>query len=226
MTILCVSDHRDPLVYSSLIKERFGKVDVVLGAGDLLLEYYGFIVSSLNRPLFFVFGNHNLAKIGDYRQKYSSTLHDTNAVGPYIKPSYGSTYIGGKFGSVGGLLIAGLGGCRRYNSGINQFTEFQMFRRMLRLVPKLLFNRLRYGRYVDILLTHAPPWDIGDLPDTCHRGFKVFLLFMRWFRPAYLIHGHVHLYDLNAKRVSKFACTTVINVFNHYVFEYEVPHGT
>ena len=37
MKILCVSDQIDPLVYSSLAKERFASVDAILCAGDLTL---------------------------------------------------------------------------------------------------------------------------------------------------------------------------------------------
>ena len=60
MKILCVADHRSPLVYSTGIKERFKDVSFILGAGDLPMDYYGYIVSSLNKRLYFVFGNHNL----------------------------------------------------------------------------------------------------------------------------------------------------------------------
>ncbi len=60
MRLLCIADHVDPLIYSTGLKERYGKVDLVLSAGDLALAYYDFIVSCLNRPLFFVFGNHHL----------------------------------------------------------------------------------------------------------------------------------------------------------------------
>ncbi|TFH04381.1 MAG: metallophosphoesterase, partial [Spirochaetales bacterium] len=60
MRILCVADHIDPLVYSAGIKNRFRDIDLVLGAGDLPMEYLGFISASLNKPIFFVFGNHHL----------------------------------------------------------------------------------------------------------------------------------------------------------------------
>lgn len=60
MKILCISDQIDPLVYSSAIKERFADIDVILSAGDLPMEYVDFVVSSLNKPAFFIFGNHNL----------------------------------------------------------------------------------------------------------------------------------------------------------------------
>ncbi len=221
MKILCISDSRDPLIYSPQIKSRFKDIDIVLAAGDLDLDYYGFIVSSLNKPLLFVFGNHNLSKIHQFRREYSSDFP------PDIHPhtgeytSYGSTYIGGKATRVGGLIIAGLGGSMRYNDGQNQFTETGMFIRSLRLMPKLLFYRIVHGRFLDILLTHAPPRGIQDADDLPHRGFKVFLWFMRTFKPRYLIHGHVHLYDINAKRVTLYSRTQVVNAYEHIVIDTE-----
>ena len=66
MRLLCIADHVDPLIYSTGLKERYGKVDLVLSAGDLTLGYYDFIVSTLNRPLYFVFGNHHLEQRGHF----------------------------------------------------------------------------------------------------------------------------------------------------------------
>ena len=68
MKILCVSDQIDPLVYSINIKERYQDVDLVISAGDLPMEYLEFIVSSLNKPLLFVFGNHNLNALPYYHK--------------------------------------------------------------------------------------------------------------------------------------------------------------
>ena len=66
MKILCISDQIDPLVYSGSIKERFKDIDLVLCAGDLAMEYVDFIVTSLNKPTYFIFGNHNLKEFCYY----------------------------------------------------------------------------------------------------------------------------------------------------------------
>jgi hypothetical protein len=42
---------------------------------------------------------------------------------------------------------------------------------------------------------------------------------MRTFRPRYLVHGHVHLYDRNAAREARYADTTVLNAYDHAVIE-------
>ncbi len=219
MKILCVSDHVDPLVYSPNVRERFGDVDLVLSAGDLPMEYLGFIASSLNKPVVFVFGNHNLKKLSLFRHG-----HVWDGRKPESTPFenyFGATYVGGKLRRINDLLIAGLGGSMYYNGGENQFTEFQMTLKVLRMVPRLLLNRILYGRYLDVLLTHAAPRGIHDRPDPCHLGFRCFRWFMRTFKPRYLLHGHIHLYDQNAPRVTRYYRTDVINVYDHYLLQYE-----
>lgn len=223
MRILCVADQVDPLVYSAAVKERFKDVEMVLSAGDLPMEYLGFIASSLNKPILFVFGNHNLKHLPLFRKRAADeardVLHDQAVNESIFRNYFGSTYIGFKARRQNKLLFAGLGGCKRYNNGENQFTETEMIFRILRMAPRLLFNRIFFGRYVDILLAHAAPQGINDQPDPTHTGFKAFLWFMDTFKPRYLIHGHIHLYDLNARRVAHYKQTTIINVFGHYVLD-------
>lgn len=218
MKILCVSDQIDPLVYTNSIKQRFGDADLVLSAGDLPPDYLDFIVSSLNKPLFFVFGNHHLEDIRHYIRdsyRYYETDNEEKLWGS------GAVHIHGTVKRENGILIAGLGGCMKYNKGENQFTENGMLFEMLKMLPKLFFNRIFRGRYLDILLTHAAPLGIHDKKDKCHKGFKCFLMFMRRFRPKYLIHGHIHLYDLSEARITKYRETMVINAYSHFMLDTE-----
>ncbi|TVR57974.1 MAG: metallophosphoesterase [Spirochaetaceae bacterium] len=221
MKILCVADHVDPIVYSAAIKQRFADVELVLSAGDLPMEYLSFIASGLNKLVIFVFGNHNLKALRIYRPDRSDPVagaaHGLNQ--PFLGNAYGATYIGGKVLRTHGLLIAGLGGSIRYNNGENQFTESQMYRKIVRMVPRFVWNRIVHGRFVDIVLTHSAPRGINDRDDPCHTGFKAFLWLMKVFKPRYLLHGHVHLYDLNAVRIARYRETTVINVYDHYILE-------
>ena len=209
MKILCIADQIDPLVYNSAIKTRYHDVDMVLSAGDLPLDYLDFVVSSLNCPLLFVYGNHHLEKYHSFRKKYSGGS------------AWGITHAGSSIRREKGLLIAGLGGSMMYNKGTNQYTEGQMRLEICKLFPRLLFNRIFRGRWVDILLTHAAPLGIHDKNDPCHRGFKCFLWFMRFFKPRYLIHGHIHLYDLSELRTTQYNNTLVINAFGQYIINME-----
>ena len=221
LNILCISDHIDPLVYSYSIRDRFADVDLILSSGDLPFNYYDYIVSNLNRPLFFVFGNHNLDRIGFFQRRYQDyTIMGQQVLGRQYGNG-GATYVGGKVVRSMGLLIAGLGGSMWYNGGRNQYTDTGMFFSMLRLMPRLVWNKAVHGRFLDVLVTHAPPYRVGDLPDRCHTGFKALRWFLRTFRPSFLVHGHVHLYELNARRVRTYADTVVINAYSHYLLRME-----
>jgi Icc-related predicted phosphoesterase len=202
MKILCVSDQLDPLIYTNTIKQRYADVDIILSAGDLPMDYLDFIISTLNKPLYFVLGNH----------------HNNSEGGPEIQYS-GAISVETKVRCEDGLIIAGLGGSMRYNKGENQYSDFDMYFRVLKLLPALLFNRVFRGRFLDVLLTHAAPLEIHDKQDRCHMGFKSFLWFMRIFKPKYLIHGHIHLYDFSEVRTTKYFGTTVINAFSHYLID-------
>ena len=73
---------------------------------------------------------------------------------------------------------------------------------------------VRYGIHVPVTLA---PSGIHDKKDRCHQGFKAFLWFIRTFKPKYMVHGHIHLYDLSDTRQSLWMGTSVINAYSHYV---------
>jgi Icc-related predicted phosphoesterase len=219
MKILCISDHLDPLVYTASIKERFKDIDLILSAGDLPQDYLEFVVTTLNKPLLSVYGNHNLEGFQYLKRGADFPIQRFVEIDKAYRS--GAAHIGSRVKVEKKLIFAGLGGSMRYNNGENQYTDFQMRLEIIRLIPRLLFNRLVHGRFVDILLTHAPPFGIHDKPDICHRGFKAFLWFMRSFKPKYLVHGHIHLYDLSDVRVTKYFDTVIINAYGHYIIDTE-----
>jgi uncharacterized protein len=216
MRILCVSDQVDPLVYSPRMRERFRDVDLVLSAGDLPPEYLGFITSMLNKDLVYVMGNHDL---GELEARGVSRWID--AAPDSVDASTGATDAGFRIRRMEGLIILGLPGSMLYNNGPNQYSEFSMSLRIALLAPRLFLNKLLRGRAVDLVLTHASPQGIHDREDRCHRGFKCFLWLMRAFKPRWLVHGHIHLYDLADVRISRYHETTVINAFGHWLLDTE-----
>lgn len=236
MKILCVSDQIDPLVYSTGAKQRFSDIDLVLCAGDLPSDYIDFIVSTLNRQTYFIFGNHNLSEFGFYHKQkrtgpdYSTLTDESNFA---LRGGNGAVYAGFKVlkdkkfpikkpdGKKRPLLIAGASGSIRYNNGLNQYTDRQMLIKLLLLVPRLILNKIRYGTYLDIFLTHASPRHIHDKEDPCHKGFECFNWFIKKFQPTFLVHGHIHLYDMNTPRITKVGGTTVVNAYSHTILTLE-----
>ena len=215
MKILALSDQVVEHLYSPLIKERFGDVDLVVGCGDLPNYYLDYVVSMLNVPLTHVPGNHDLPATSNSDQG--------------LECSGGPRWLANIDGMVvkeGGLLLAGLGGSIRYRpDGIHQYTQAQMAGRVLGLAPRLYWNRLRHGRFLDILVTHAPPRGIHDAEDPAHVGFEVFNRFIAHFRPRYLLHGHSHVYRRCENTTTQAGPTTIINVYPYRVIEVDTTHG-
>ena len=220
MKILCISDQIDPLIYTPTIKQRYNDVDIILSAGDLPMDYLDFVASILNKPLFFVFGNHHIGDYQYYKTGFTESELSGNENGNCCEiHSSGGIYVSGKVKREEGFIVAGFGGSMRYNKGENQFSDFQMYLMILKLIPSLIFNRIFHGRFLDILLTHASPRGIHDKEDKCHQGFRGFLWFMRVFKPRYLVHGHIHLYDLSEVRTTRYCDTMVINAYSHYIID-------
>ena len=228
MKILCVSDQIDPLVYSNAIKERFSDIEIVFCAGDLPMEYIDFIVSSLNVPTYFVFGNHNLKEFPLYHpREVDDTKNPYNQNKFSMNYGQGAIYAGFKMITIKKskkskpLLIAGISGSIKYNSGLCQYTDFYMNLKLLKMIPKLIFNKIIYGRFLDIFLTHSPPRHLNDKEDPCHKGFSCFRWFLKKFKPKYMIHGHIHLYDIQTPRITKYYETEIINVYSHYILNFQ-----
>jgi Icc-related predicted phosphoesterase len=158
----------------------------VLGCGDLPFDYLEYLVSRLDVPLLFVPGNHD-PSLEPPDTTWTPMRAEPSAPGPE-----GCTNIDGRVVEAQGWRIAGLGGSVRYKEGPNQYTQGQMSRRALRLDLALRLRRVRRGRKLDILVTHAPPFGAAEAKDEAHVGFTAFLRLIKNFHPALAVHGHVH----------------------------------
>ena len=209
MRILTVSDKVEPVLYGPYIRERVGQVDLILACGDLPYYYLEYIVGLLDVPLFYVHGNHDKV-----------VAPNVNGVPSADDTVSWATNLHARTIEHQGLLLAGLEGCRRYSPDRPfQYSESEMRFHATRLGLKLLPNKLRRGRYVDILITHAPPRGIHDDEDLPHQGFESYLSFMRAYRPLLMIHGHQHVYNRNLATETVFEGTRVLNTYGYRVIE-------
>jgi Icc-related predicted phosphoesterase len=200
--ILSVSDKVIPFIYSPTVKEKFGQVDLVIGCGDLPYYYQEYIISCLDVPLFFVRGNHD-PEI-EYREHQSSTQ------------PLGGINLHGKTERYKGLTFAGIEGCIRYKrDGVFLYTQREMWGHVFSLIPGLILSKIRTGRFLDIFVTHAPPWGIHDKDDLPHQGVKAFRWLLEVFKPEFHFHGHVHLYRSDTIRETLFHNTRVINTYGY-----------
>ncbi len=201
MQVLAVSDIVNETLHSPAVRQVACGVEMVLACGDLPSDYLEYIVSMLDVPLFYVMGNHGTS-------------------GSEKEEPEGAQNIDGHVVEYKGILVAGLEGSMRYNNKPRyQYTENEMRAKIARMSPALMMNRARYGRYLDVLITHAPPFGIHDGTDLPHRGFKSFLWFIKHYQPRYLIHGHMHLYDNRTETTTLLGTTIVVNTYGFKILD-------
>jgi Icc-related predicted phosphoesterase len=210
MNILVVSDWEEQLIYSEKMKYRMNDIDLVISCGDLSFSYLDFIMSELNKPVFYVVGNHLSDKYYKRNMENKAILQVPACFNNLHLKSYTLNK---------NLLIAGFEGSGWYNGGPFQYQQWEVFVYLIKLFPKLIYNKLKYGRFLDIFVTHAPLYHVGDLTDLCHRGLKGFNWFLRLFKPKYHLHGHIHIHDINQSREKDYHGTKVINCSGFYKLE-------
>jgi Icc-related predicted phosphoesterase len=186
--VLAVSDEVDEALAADPGPVR--TAELILACGDLPFDYLDTLMNALDVPLVFVPGNHD-PDVSGYR---TSRAGLTLRAGLPVRAPWpdGSVNADGRVIDVAGLRVAGLGGCRRYSAGPNQYTDAQFSRRAARLRAAARWRGLRDHRKVDVLITHAPPRGVGDEDDPAHRGFGALHGLVGALRPAVLLHGHTH----------------------------------
>ena len=208
MRILTVSDSVEKsFLKEHLLRKKCDGVRLILACGDLPSYYLEYLLNSLNVPLYYVPGNHD------------EELHLKKK--PFAS---GCESIDERVIAVKGWLFGGLGGAFHYRNGKYLYTEKQMQRKVRRMIPRMALNKIKYKRYLDILITHAPPFGIHDDKTLAHRGFKEFLKFMKRYRPAYLIHGHTAPDAENEMATSHYLSTRIMNTNNYRILD--IDHGS
>ncbi|MEI3265814.1 metallophosphoesterase [Frisingicoccus sp.] len=196
MKVLAISDVESPYYWDYFEQKKLDDIDLILACGDLDPEYLSFLATFSHGPLLYVHGNHD-AKYADI-------------------PPEGCICVDNKIYVYQGIRIFGLGGSMHYCPGEYQYTEWEMKKRILRM--KLSIVR-HHG--FDILMTHAPAYQLGDGEDLPHQGFQIFRTLLDEYRPRYFVHGHVHPnYNLFAKRQMEYGETKIYNAYERFVFEY------
>lgn len=205
MKILAVSDQVVERVYTLANNGHFKGIDLILGCGDLPYTYLEYLLTVLNRPLFYVPGNHD----PDFNPRDERSKADGGSNLDLETVVYNQT------------LIGGFGGSIRYRpDGTNQYTQSEAFRRAYQMIPQLLINRIKYRRALDILISHSPPMGIHDDNDQAHHGLKALNWLLRVAKPRYLFHGHTHFYRNNiAEFDTIIEETRIINVYPYKVID-------
>ena len=205
MKILTISDEVIERLYSLCSNGHFDDVELIIGCGDLPYPYLEHIVSTLNVPLLYVPGNHD-----PIHQEYDPKTY-----------AEGGMNLDLNFTRVKTFLVAGFGGCILYRpNGTNQYSQTSAYFRAFKMLPRLLLNRIQYGRALDILITHSPPFGIHDEDTQAHQGLKAINWLIQIAKPRYHFHGHVHFYrrNLDASETDVKG-TKIVNVYPYKVLD-------
>ena len=196
MKILVLADEADKALWDYLDRSLLEGIDLVLSCGDLPAEYLSFLTCFTHAPILYVHGNHD----SGYEKK----------------PPEGCECVEDRIVTVNGLRVLGLGGSMKYRPAPHMYKEKEMAARARRLWWQLWRNK-----GFDILLTHAPARGVGDQEDLPHRGFETFNRLMDKYRPALMVHGHVHpqYAALDFKRERTYGDTRVINGYKRWIIE-------
>lgn len=213
MRILALADSVSPVIYSENFPGNLAPFDHVLAAGDVPGHVLEFVADKLTFPPVYVFGNH----ANEYVRHRGQVEGE-----PALEQPGGCINAHRRIVHRDGLIIVGFEGSARYRPGPHQYTESQYATMLAAMAPRLAWNRWRYGRAADILLTHAPPLGPHAGEDWPHRGIPAFNQFHRLWRPRLHVHGHVHLVGANAPReyVSPEG-VRVVNAFEFTLLELE-----
>jgi uncharacterized protein len=204
MKILTVSDKIEKSFFKEhLLKKKGRNIDLILACGDLPPYYLEYLLNVLNVPLFYVPGNH-----------YESPQNLLAKEKPFAS---GCRNLHCKIIEHKGLLIGGFGGSMRYKKGRYLFSEAQIRRKVTGMAHRLLLNKKKFGRYIDILITHSPPFGIHDESDLPHQGFRALLEFIETYKPAYFVHGHTM--PKNGQHITRYQSTTILNTNNWWIWD-------
>ena len=205
MRILAVSDQVVDRVYTLASTGQFHDVDFILSCGDLPYAYLEYLLTVLNKPMYYVPGNHD---------------PEHNPRNP-ITQTEGASNLDLKLVREKNRLIGGFGGSIRYRpDGVNQYTQGEAYARAYRLLPGLLLNRIKHGRALDILISHSPPFGIHDEETQAHTGLRALNWLLRVAKPRFHFHGHTHFFRRNLSEWETIVGPTkVVNVFPYKVIE-------
>ena len=201
LKVLSVSDRIDSSLLDIDTYEEFKDVDLILSCGDLPYYHIENLFQLYEVPVLYVRGNH------DPRVEYGKS-------GPLYGPR-GAIDLHNRIVVMNDLIFAGFEGSLPYKEGPFLHSQSDMWRYVLGMVPRLLWNKLRYGRFLDVVLTHTPPRGIHDQETNVHGGYHAFRWLIKYFKPAYFFHGHIHVYTEDEIIETVVGKTKVINTYGH-----------
>jgi uncharacterized protein len=198
--ILAASDEHDPTLDFAPNRTALGRLDLVIGCGDLGPDQLGFLGDAFTAPLLFVRGNHD---------------H-----GPWPEPSQlPIPFAGLDDRSLPGTTIVGLPWPADEEAPARR-DESAAWRQVLRTLKLRLIAPSARPWFV---VSHAPPKGAGDSPeDPYHVGFAAYRAVLDRLQPRLWLHGHTTRATSQTWRVEH-GPTTLLNVTGSVLIELQPP---
>ena len=206
MKILLISDKVIEHIYSATIADRFSDVDCIISCGDLPNYYLEFIVSMLNKPLFYVMGNHN----------NSSMYAEAGKVSGYPE---GCINLNDRIIEFKNVILMGLEGSMKYSGGAFQYTEMQMAWKINRLKPRLLLNKLFKKNTLIFLSLMLLPIKYMMLRICATEVLNALINLWRNISRAFFCTGIYIFTETRRSGQQCRRCTKVINAYGYRILE-------
>jgi Icc-related predicted phosphoesterase len=202
--VLAVSDMKDPALEHSANREALGRLDGILGCGDLDPDWLTFLADAFNAPLVYVRGNHDRG--GEWEER------------PLRAPAWLEP---GRIDRLAGIAVVGLGWPGILEPG-NRRRPWLAWRQAFAIVRRDLRNRLTRGREPVLVISHVPPAGVGDASDLYHNGFKAYRWLLDFLRPPVWIHGHTTTASVSSL-LERSGTTAVANATGAVLLELQAP---
>jgi Icc-related predicted phosphoesterase len=195
--LLAASDERDPALDFQGNREALGRLDLVIGCGDLPAETLAFLGDAFTAPLLYVRGNHDRG--GAWRAAEQIPVEAA----------------GVDEGSLPGLGLLGL----RWPGPASGRARRDDTAAWWQVLRTLKVGLLRPGDQPWIVYSHAPPRGAGDTPeDPYHVGFGAYRTVLDRLRPRLWLHGHTSR-AAAANPIVEHGPTTLVNVTGSVLIE-------
>jgi len=199
--LLAVSDDPDPTLDHERNREALGRIDLIVGCGDLERDHLGFLGDALRAPVYYVRGNHDRGPNWDQAKPLTPEPMPEGRIQPAI-----------------GLRLLGLSWPGQA-TGRAARDDLAAWAQSLGAAARTL----RHRRPV-LVLSHVPPLGAGDDPrDPYHTGFAAYRWLLDRLRPPLWLHGHTTVATVTSTRV-EYGSTSLINVTGSVLVTLE-PQG-
>ncbi len=203
LRILAASDEQDPALDHASNRDALGRVDLVVGCGDLSPEYLSFLGDAFPCQLVYVRGNHDHGGPWPALERLpeaSSGVDDRTL--PGVR-----------------LLALPWPAPRRLETRRDE-------REAWREVMSALGGRLLWpGSAPWLVISHAPPRGLGDTPDDpYHVGFGAYRTVLDRLQPRLWLHGHTTRASAPDPLVTH-GRTTLVNVTGSVLVELRPQSG-